>query len=433
MTTDELSPLCQHEGCRLLSGHKGGHDKLPTMAWEFMEERDQNKLTKAGFATPRGGRKGAYQNHVVRSNRVIIPFERLSSVNTAKYEDDFVVRLFPEQYFQAPRIPRKEFKRAGASVIVGQNAFILYRTHESFTRFPPLSGWEIRGLVKDGKLVDKRGRGTVDTGHYVLRLPTLGELKARDEGLPQGLFAPEYANAETNYFCQCVLAWLIIHTVKSPYTTSQSDLLKSILHHTRLLDESQWEYNGVLRHGLTTCPLCSKFIQYSELHEMLKLQEERSLENAAEQVEGATRSTIVSLFHMDPLRYSSVEHVPTKVAWGHAICNTKLGQRRCQPLRELVDKGWKVGLVKEERIETFGWMSPDWEMIRSPGGAVWIRLCDNGAEEKPPESSRANFTSTPAPDAVAAAPARPHGARTRRPGAPAPAPRPAAPGRRGRA
>jgi hypothetical protein len=108
---------------------------------------------------------------------------------------------------------------------------------------------------------------------------------------------------------------------------------------------------------------------------MLLLNEEIGLENAGMQVEGATRSTVVNLFHLEPLRYDRLDHTPSAVAWGHATCNTKLGQRRCFSVSEVIRDGEKVGLIKEAGIETFGWISPNWEMIRSPRGAVWIRIC----------------------------------------------------------
>lgn len=98
------------------------------------------------------------------------------------------------------------------------------------------------------------------------------------------------------------------------------------------------------------------------------------LGNAAAQIEGATRSTTVNLFHIVPLVYSSLEHTPQQIAWGHAICNTRLGQRRCYSLQELKELDLKVGVIRKEGIDTFGWISKDFQMIRSPLGAVWIQL-----------------------------------------------------------
>src|SRR5437588_5904024 len=75
-----------------------------------------------------------------------------------------------------------------------------------------------------------------------------------------------------------------------------------------------------------------------------------------------------------PLRYETVLHAPSNVAWGHAVCNTRLGQRPCLSLAELIEMDRKVGIIKPEGIETFGWISSNDQMIRSPHGAVWIQL-----------------------------------------------------------
>jgi hypothetical protein len=49
-----------------------------------------------------------------------------------------------------------------------------------------------------------------------------------------------------------------------------------------------------------------------------------------------------------------------------------------------MDMNRKVGIILDEgHIETFGWMSNDWLMIRSANGAVWIRL-NGDLEEGPP-------------------------------------------------
>ena len=378
--------LCGKDRCRLLAGHSGSHDSYPVSAWEFMGDRDKRKLNKAGFATPRGGAKGAYQNHVVRSNRVIIPFERFGVAPLESFTDGFVVRLFPEQYFLSAKTPRPEFLRADATIRVGENAFVLYGSHASYESLPPMDDWRPRRLLKDGvEVTERRGAGVIDDGHFVLRIPRLGVRDSASVGPPQGIFAPEYADEDTNFLCRCVLAWLTIHTRKSPYTTTQAGHLKAILAAEELLRDDVWEFRGVLRHGLTACPLCTRFISYAELQEMLVLDDEEGLENAGVQVAGATRSTIVNLFHLEPLRYDRLDHAPTAVAWGHATCNTKLGQRRCYSIAELANEGDKVGLIREAGIETIGWMSPNMEIMRSPRGAVWIRISsDRGPTHEDP-------------------------------------------------
>lgn len=387
MTGEPLPTLCGINGCRLISQHRGKHNQYPTQAWEFMEKKDRAKLDKAGFATPRGGSKGAYQNHVKRSNKVIVPFERLSITPLHEYQDGYVIRIYPEQYFEAPIIVKPQFIDGEYNwIVVGENAFVLYRTHESFRTLQPLTTWSIRKLLKDGVEVKERARGVKDVGHYVLRMAKHGNNEKRIEGAPQGVFAPEYADQETNYLCQCVLAWLIVQTYQSPYTTRQARHLQAILQKEGLLESTAYEYKGVLRHGLCGCPLCLRIIRYSELHEMIGFSNAVGNENAAEQVEGATRSTIVNLFHLSPLRYDTISHIPQSVAWGHAVCNTRLGQRTCVSLAEIVGMDLKVGILRPEGIETFGWITTDYKMIRSPNGAVWIQLNEDG-EVGPPIST----------------------------------------------
>jgi hypothetical protein len=379
-----IKSLCGVDGCKRIAGHSGNHDPFPSEAWDFFNDKDKNKLAKAGFATPRGGAKGAYQNHVVRSSKVIIPFERLQDVELSLYKDGFVVRLLPDQYFSGPARPKPEFISPDASIRVGENAFVLYRTHEMYERFPPMPEWSVRGLLKHGQAVTKRINDVTDTGHYVVRMPRLGTKPKRFDGPPQGVFAPEYADDETNYLSKCVLAWLIIQTSGSPYTLSQAEHLRMILRDYELDNVDAYEQSGLLRRGTTSCPLCMRFLKYQELHATVSFEDEEGLTNAGEQIEGATRSTVVNLFHLMPLLYHELTHIPSNIGWGHAVCNTRLGQRPCYSLHQLVDMNRKVGIIRDEGlIETFGWISDDWLMIRSPNGAVWMQL-NGDIDEGPP-------------------------------------------------
>jgi hypothetical protein len=85
------------------------------------------------------------------------------------------------------------------------------------------------------------------------------------------------------------------------------------------------------------------------------------------------------------LRYDTIAHIPQSVAWGHAVCNTRLGQRECVSLAEIIEMGLKVGVIRPEGIETFGWITTDFRMIRSPNGAVWIQL-NADVTDGPPET-----------------------------------------------
>ncbi|KAB1065296.1 restriction endonuclease [Salibacter halophilus] len=368
--------MCEEESCRLLKGHKGSHKNHPNV-WGFFKKVDKNKISKAGFATPRGGKKGGYQNHVNRNNQVVIPYEQLSHESLSLYKDGYVIRLYPEQYFESKHTPKAQFTDPESKVVVGDNAYVLYRTWESFKSFPPLSSWSIRHLEHDGSKVQKRGKHVQDVGHYLLRLSTSGSDKKKDEGPPQGIFAAEYADKETNYLCKCLLAYFIINTYNSPYTTSQAEHLIAILSDENLIDTSIFEKNGTMRRGLTCCPLCQKILRYSELHDTISFEEADALSNASMQLIDSTRSTVVNLFHLKPLLHHSLTHIPVNVGWGHAVCNTYLGQRECLSLYELQEMEMKVAILLEDRYETFGWISTDKKFIRSPNGAVWIRISDD--------------------------------------------------------
>jgi hypothetical protein len=118
---------------------------------------------------------------------------------------------------------------------------------------------------------------------------------------------------------------------------------------------------------------------------MVTFDDASGLENAGTQIEGATRSTAANLFHVQPLRYHALVHIPSNVAWGHAVCNTRLGQRTCFGLAELMALNRRVQAKPDEGTEELGWISEDGLMIRSPKGAVWIQLNGDIAEGPPAE------------------------------------------------
>lgn len=343
--------------------------------WNFMRRVDKNKLAKAGFATPRGGGKNAYQNHVSRSNRVIIPFERLDDVDLDLFEDGYVIRLLPQQCFSEPGVIDSALAKRGLEV--GRDCFVLYRTKSDYENdYPPLDSWSPRGLGS-GEMVRKRG--VPDTGEYVVRLsnPTLRE------GLPQGIFAPEYATAENNLLSKAVLAWLIGKTRNSPYDQDAFKALAEFINggDAELLDPERLDREGVVVEDEARCPLCLRPLLYPELHEMLDLSEAAGLANAGIQVVGSTRSTAINLFHLKPLLYAKeLHHVPRSVAWGHAVCNTILGQRACISLAEIRERGFEL-LLKDGGL--WGHSAEDESMLRSEDRGVWARLVERGLPDTP--------------------------------------------------
>ena len=386
--------LCNNPNCNLLAGHKGSHSFIYKKAWEEkFNSDDSNKIQKAGYCTPRGGEKGGYQNHVNRNSKVIIPYEKLAEVNLDNYKDGYVIRLFPSQYFSSKNTIRPEFQDSKSTVIVGDNAFVLYRTYEDYKNLPPLSNWQPRQVLKYDKkkkeycIKSKNRRGNIkDCGHYLLRISNSGTNKKKNlfEGPPQGIFAPEYADANTNFLCQAVLAWLIIKTDDSPYNESDFEHLQAILDKHHLLNSPHYKNDYITHDGKTTCPLCQKAIKHSELNELISFEDEDGLGNSSEQV-GSTRSTKVNLFHMVPLCYASLENIPTQVSWGHATCNTRLGQRQCFSLHDLKLSDIEISSKEGRENILLGYANRAKNFIRSENGDVWIRI------SKGDEGSVSNF------------------------------------------
>ena len=377
-----MADLCNNPDCNLLAHHSGAHSFVCKKAWESVFNADDiNKIQKAGYCTPRGGAKGGYQNHVNRNSKVIIPYEKLNEVTLSNYKDGYVIRLYPSQYFSERFTVRDEFID-NENVIVGENAFVLYRTYEDFEGLPPLSDWQIRSILKYDKEKDeycipsnnRRGK-ILDCGHYLLRLSNSGtnQRKNRFEGPPQGIFAPEYSDYKTNFLCQAVLAWLIVKTEDSPYNEADFGHLKAILQKHNLLNSPHYEKDYIMHNGVTTCPLCQQTIKHSDLNELISFNDEEGLENSTEQV-GSTRSTKVNLFHMVPLRYSSLENIPTQVSWGHATCNTRLGQRQCFSFYDLQLTGKAVKINEGQGQRLLGYSNSAENFIRSQNGNVWIRI-----------------------------------------------------------
>lgn len=382
--------LCSDPNCNLKANHKGTHKFVYREAWtDLFNKDDRDKIQKAGCSTPRGGNKGGYQNHVNRNSKVIIPYEKLSEVNLDNYNDGYVIRIYPTQYFSSKRVVCDKF-RNNKSIVVGKNAFVLYRTYEDYETLPPLKDWDLRSILKYDKKsqkycisTDNRRGNIIDRGHYLLRISNSGTDKVQKpfdgpsfNGPPQGIFAPEYADANTNFLCQAVLAWLIIKTENSPYKESDFEHLQAILKKHGLLNSPHYEKDFITHNGKTSCPLCQGVIRHNELNELISFENEEGLENSAEQV-GSTRSTKINLFHMVPLCYKSLEHKPTQVSWGHAICNTKLGQRRCYSYSELKNTEIKIEIRERQNRRLLGYTNEEKTFIRSENGDVWIRISND--------------------------------------------------------
>ena len=119
-------------------------------------------------------------------------------------------------------------------------------------------------------------------------------------------------------------------------------------------------------------------IEFSELHEAIDPSQVPGLANSGVQL-AETRSTLVNLFHLQPLLYEKVlGHNVNNVAWGHAHCNTFLAQRRSYSLQELKLRG---SLITQDL-----YWDLDGLFIRSEDHRAWVSVT-------PIESGDETFTS----------------------------------------
>ena len=368
---DGQMKLCAKVGstgiCLKLIAHSGSCDSTPTI-WNQIQsdplDRTKKKIVKAGFATPRGGDKGGYQNHVSRSSRVIIPFEHATKVDFENYEQGSVVRITIPQAIAllATRhlVEYKDYLQVDINGSV-QRAFLLYRSQKDFQELPIKKNWIPCSHRVKGIEVNRRNASGEDFGHYLARIP-----RGLSAGIQQGIFAPEYVDKKENFACQVLLTYFAYKTIGHK---PDSNLIHAelILKELDLLNLDSFKLRGIFNDaGQTICPLCFRPIEFSELHEAIDPSQVPGLANSGVQL-AETRSTLVNLFHLQPLLYDKMlGHTSQNIAWGHAHCNTFLSQRRSMSLKELKKSGSKIA-------ENLYWDDSK-SFIRSEDNRAWVSV-----------------------------------------------------------
>jgi hypothetical protein len=355
--------------------HAGTCNRFPSVWTEIShdpEEKTRKKIVKAGFATPRGGDKGGYQNHVSRSSRVIVPLEHSHRVDFVNYEQGAIVRITIPQMDSLVKSGKLYENDEGLEIAVNgrrQKAFVLYRSQEELNAFPIKKKWVPCGHRINGVESTRRSTLGEDYGHFLARIPR--GLKA---GIQQGIFAPEYVGKQENYVCQVFLTLLAYKTIGQPSDTNLLHV-EEILDQFHVLDYDRLEMRAIVnKKHETTCPLCMRPIESHELHEAIDPSQVPGLANSGVQL-AETRSTLVNLFHLEPLLYEPVlGHNVKNIAWGHAHCNTLLAQRRTYSLNELRSFGKPVD-------STLYW-NDNQSFIRSGDHRAWVSVTPIEFEEE---------------------------------------------------
>jgi len=217
--------------------------------------------------------------------------------------------------------------------------------------------------------VARRNIDGEDFGHYLARIP-----RGLTAGIQQGIFAPEYVGRKENYACQILLTYLTYKTVGQK-ADANFEHVQLILEELKLLDVESFKLKGILNSSEeTSCPLCMRPIESSELHEAIDPSQVPGLANSGVQL-AETRSTLVNLYHLQPLLYDRIlGHTSRNIAWGHAHCNTFLAQRKSYSLDELKVTG-KV-------ISSKLYSDESGVFIRSEDNRAWVSVTpmEPGAE-----------------------------------------------------
>ena len=126
-----------------------------------------------------------------------------------------------------------------------------------------------------------RGLGPVNGEYRLCELTAEIEAQGVDESLPPALFL--FDTCEDRIVSGGVLAFTRDKVARKPcdfvlpYTLTQAGHLRAILEATGLNDANGYERRGTLRHALCCCPLCTRFIRYSELHQIVTFSGEDSI------------------------------------------------------------------------------------------------------------------------------------------------------------
>ena len=263
-----------------------------------------------------------YQNRVLRSSTVLIPFEqwRDGALFSVNFENGYIVLASPEQYYlDDPPNARPDLP---AGLEIGQNLLLFYETRTQLNKYSPdrldLLPATSRTAPLGGQYV-ARVANTTSQGQNAIREGfTSGTLKGA------GIRVYEYASAaelEATRLQLAFLAWRTpgIMELAAAVGTEDPLLCKELVdkacHEKGLAETARLQEARVLNADeVTICPLCLKPITAIELASREKQAEGRAVHDLT--------ITAANLFHIKELRVGQYNHQRYNLGWGHYHCNT---------------------------------------------------------------------------------------------------------------
>ena len=264
----------------------------------------------------------AYQNRVNRNNTVLIPlsmWERYDYLHEDNlFERSYIVLIPPHRLDDLNLFPE---------LVLGENALVFYEKRSDWENFPIIKGW----LPASNRPHISGSLG----GQYIARIPALPTEAEKGKRIFEGYTTSsckgagirfyEYANNAiiqdtklqlTALFLTCYDSTEFLMDCGHPFDeviiyrdsvlnkAAEKGLFdKKRLISARILDDACY----------TICPLCLERISARFFADIMPQSEGREVSDAT--------VTEVSLFHINELKASQLNHKPYNLGWGHHYCN----------------------------------------------------------------------------------------------------------------
>lgn len=287
----------------------------------ILPKKVRDKISKTGMT--RGAEDDeAYQNRVNRNNTVLIPLSmwiRYQYLHEeGLFERSFIVLIPPSKIEDLSDYPE---------LTLGKNAVVFYETRSDWNNYPPKDEWS----AAMHRPFERENLG----GEYIARVPALPSDEPGSERIFKGYTTTkkkgagirfyEYASNQTikNTRLQLTSLFLMCYDVV--------DCLAPLGHSEHEIEEyrrgvfAEAERNGLLDmdklkeariindDGVTICPLCLKPLSAKSFADALPQAEGREVQDLT--------VTETSLFHIEELKASKLNHRPYNLGWGHHFCN----------------------------------------------------------------------------------------------------------------
>ncbi len=267
-----------------------------------------------------------FQNRVGRNSTVLIPYQFWSKeftypVGEDKFENDFIVLISPDVYFQNTDITL-HLKQVG--LVLGDNCLVFYETRQNWDKYNP----------EKLRWVPAQSRKAPLGGNYVARVPATTAVNGGEKiirgftttsGKGAGIRLYEYASSSTNKKSRLQLEaiyWLCFDSVEvaslngmgNEDARARKAVILEICRNENLLDYARLREARILNsESKTICPLCLEQLPGMGFFSRMAQAKGREVPDLT--------VTEINLFHISELRYGVYNHRPYNIGWGHHHCN----------------------------------------------------------------------------------------------------------------